>query len=142
VLTVNDFLKITLIPSLSMVWSGRFSSLSLVVTKIVLVKGGEAAVEDYRRWLKCYLFCVKIRIMLQTIEAIIETSGEVRLLEELRVTKPTRALVTVLENGDRANTGNVSSVLELMQNPEFKNRRSYPAEQIEAQIEDARNSWE
>lgn len=80
--------------------------------------------------------------MLQTIEAIIETSGEVRLLEEVRVTKPTKALVTVLENGDRANTGNVSSVLELMQSPEFKNRRSYSAEQIEAQIEDARNSWE
>ncbi len=80
--------------------------------------------------------------MLQTIEAIIETSGEVRLLEELRVTKPTRALVTLLENGDSANKGNVSSMLELMQNPEFKNRRSYPAEQIETQIDDARNSWE
>ena len=80
--------------------------------------------------------------MLQTIEAIIETSGEVRLLEELRVTKPTRALVTVLENGMRANTGNVSSVLELMQSPEFKNRRSYSAEQIEAQILENRNSFE
>ncbi len=80
--------------------------------------------------------------MLQTVEAIIETSGEIRLLEELRVTKPTRALVTLLENGDGANTGNISSVLELMQSPEFKNRRSYATEQIEAQIEDARNSWE
>ena len=80
--------------------------------------------------------------MLQTIEAIIETSGEVRLLEELRVTKPTRALVTVLENGDQANTGNVSSVLGLMQNPEFKNRQSYSAEQIEAQILENRNSFE
>lgn len=79
---------------------------------------------------------------MQTIEAIIETSGEVRLLEELRVTKPTRALVTVLENGDGANKGNVSTVLELLQSPEFKNRRSYSAEQIEAQIEEARNSWE
>ncbi len=80
--------------------------------------------------------------MLQTVEAIIETSGEVRLLEELRVTKPTRALVTVLENGMRADAGNVSSVLELMQSPEFKNRQSYPAEQIEAQIDEATNSWE
>ena len=80
--------------------------------------------------------------MLQTIEAIIETSGEVRLLEEVRVTKPTRALVTVLENSDGANTGNASSVLELMQNPEFKNRRSYSAEQMEAQIEENRISFE
>ncbi len=80
--------------------------------------------------------------MLQTIEAIIETSGEVRLLEEVRVTKPTRALVTVLENGMRANTGNVSSLLELMQSPEFKNRRSYSVEQIEAQILENRNSFE
>lgn len=80
--------------------------------------------------------------MLQTIEAIIETSGEVILLEEVRVTKPTKALVTVLENGMRASTGNVSSVLELMQSPEFKNRRSYSAEQIEAQILENRNSFE
>lgn len=80
--------------------------------------------------------------MLRTVEAEIETDGTVRLLEPVVVKSTTRALVTVLENGDSANTGNVSTVLELMQSPDFKNRRSYSAEQIEAQIEEARNSWE
>ncbi len=80
--------------------------------------------------------------MLKTVEAEIRPDGSVTLLEPLQVNGKTRALVTVLENGDRANAGNVSSVLALMRRPEFKNRRSYPVEQIEAQIEDARNSWE
>ncbi len=80
--------------------------------------------------------------MLQTVEAEIKPDGTVTLLEPVVVKSTTRALVTVLENGDGANKGNVSSVLELMQSPEFKNRRSYSAEQIEAQIEEARNSWE
>ena len=80
--------------------------------------------------------------MLKTVEAEIRPNGMVTLLEPLQVNRKTRVLVTLLENGDGSNVGNVSSVLELMQSPEFKNRRSYPAEQIEAQIEDARNSWE
>jgi hypothetical protein len=80
--------------------------------------------------------------MLKTVEAEIKPDGTVTLLEPLRVNSKTRALVTLLENGDGAKKGNVSSVLELLQSPEFKNRRSYPVEQIEAQIEEARNSWE
>jgi len=36
-------------PSLSMDWLVNFSSPSLVVTKIVLVRGGEAAVADYQK---------------------------------------------------------------------------------------------
>jgi hypothetical protein len=80
--------------------------------------------------------------MLRTVEAEINSDGTVTLLEPIEVKKTTRALVTVLENGDRAKQGNISSVLELLQSPEFKNRRSYPAEQIEAQIEEERNSWE
>ncbi|MFN7931361.1 MAG: hypothetical protein U0Y68_26210 [Blastocatellia bacterium] len=35
--------------------------------------------------------------MLQTVEAEVDVSGNVRLLEPLAVTKPTRALVTLLE---------------------------------------------
>jgi hypothetical protein len=36
--------------------------------------------------------------MLHTVEAEIDVNGNVRLLEPLRVTKPTRALVTLLED--------------------------------------------
>jgi hypothetical protein len=82
------------------------------------------------------------KTMLRTVEAEIKPDGTVTLLEPVEVRTTARALVTVLENGDGSNVGNVSAVLELMQSPEFKNRRSYPAEQIEAQIEEAWNSWE
>jgi hypothetical protein len=34
---------------------------------------------------------------MRTVEAIIETSGQVRLVEPVRVTSPRRALVTILE---------------------------------------------
>lgn len=80
--------------------------------------------------------------MLRTVEAEIKPDGTVTLLEPVEVRKRSRALVTVLENGDGAKRGNVAAMLELLRNPEFKNRRSYSAEEIEAQIEEARNSWE
>ena len=80
--------------------------------------------------------------MLRTVEAEINPDGSVTLLEPVEVKNTARALVTVLENGDGKAAGNISAVLKLLQSPEFKNRRSYPAEYIEAQIEEARNSWE
>lgn len=40
--------------------------------------------------------------MLQTVEAIVEPSGAVRLLEELHVDHPCRAVVTLLEGGTQA----------------------------------------
>lgn len=82
--------------------------------------------------------------MLQTVEAEIDASGNIRLLEPLRVSKKSRALVTVLEesNRDSEEKGNGTRLLELLRSPEFVNRRSYTAEEIEAQIEEARNSWE
>ena len=79
---------------------------------------------------------------MQTVEAIIETSGEVRLLEELRVTKPTRALVTVLENGDSSIKGNAGQMLEFLQNNRLPVEARPNAEEMEAQIEENRNSWD
>jgi len=78
--------------------------------------------------------------MMQTVEAEINVDGTVTLLEPVRVIVKTKALVTLLENGGGSGKGNVSSVLELMQSDEFKNRRNYPTEQIEADIDEARNS--
>ena len=80
--------------------------------------------------------------MLRTVEAEIKPDGTVTLLEPVEVRTTARALVTVLENGDSGRVGNSRAMLELLRSPEFKNRRSYPAEEIEAQIEEARNSWE
>lgn len=86
--------------------------------------------------------------MLQTVEAEIDVNGNVRLLEPLRLAKPTRALVTLLEHGaapaaDLAEEqGNAQRLLELLRSPEFANRRSYSAEEIEAQIQENRDAWE
>lgn len=80
--------------------------------------------------------------MLRTVEAEIKADGTVTLLEPVELKNTARALVTVLEYGDRADAGNISAVRALMQTSEFKNRRSYPAEQIDARIEEARNSLE
>ncbi len=80
--------------------------------------------------------------MLKTVEAEIRTDGTVTLLEPVEIKQTARALVTVLENGDKAVKGNVRTMLELLQSPGFKNRRSYLAGEIEEQVEEARNSWE
>ncbi len=81
---------------------------------------------------------------MQTVEAEIDVNGQVKLLEPLSIKKKTRATVTLLEeaNGRQDQTGNAHKLLELLRSPEFANRKSYSAEEIDAQIEEARNSWE
>lgn len=82
--------------------------------------------------------------MLITVEAEINVGGNVRLLEPVKVEKTTRAIVTLLENGNGAKSekGNAAKMSEFLQSNRFKNRQSYSTEEIEAQIQDARNSWE
>ena len=81
--------------------------------------------------------------MLQTVEAEIDVNGNVHLREPIRITKPTRALVTLLEDvAPTADTGNIVAVLSLLRSPEFANRKSYSVEEIEAQIQENRESWE
>lgn len=79
--------------------------------------------------------------MLTTVEAEIDVDGNVRLLEPVEVKKKTRAIVTLLEenNGSKSNA---EKMLAFLNNPKFKNRKSYSVEEIEAQIQEARNSWE
>lgn len=83
--------------------------------------------------------------MLRTVEAEIDVDGKIELLEPVRVTRKTRAIVTLLEetNGEKQEEkGNSKKILELLRSPEFANRKSYSAEEIEVQIDEARNSWE
>jgi hypothetical protein len=80
--------------------------------------------------------------MLQTVEAEIRVDGTVTLLEPLRVNRTTKALVTLLENTNIENKETVTSLSAFLESDEFKNRKSYPTEEIESQIEEARNSWE
>jgi len=82
--------------------------------------------------------------MLQTIEAEIDERGNVRLLEPVHVTKPTRALVTLLEGPAEPidPSGSAAKIQTLLNSPAFANRASYPAEEIDAQIRENRQSWD
>jgi hypothetical protein len=80
--------------------------------------------------------------MLQTVEAEIRIDGTVKLLEPLRVNRTTRALVTLLENTNIEINDRVTSLSDFLESDEFKNRKGYSLEEIESQIEEARNSWE
>lgn len=87
---------------------------------------------------------MKKKSMLQTVEAEVDVDGKVKLLEPLRVTKKTRAIITLLEeaNGKQERKGSSSQIIELLNRPEFANRKSYSVKEIDAQIDEARNSWE
>lgn len=84
--------------------------------------------------------------MLQTIEAIIEPSGAIRLLEEVHVSSPKRALVTVLEtpaNGGAASErGNSAAILKFLEENRLPESARLSAEEIDAQIEAERNAWD
>jgi hypothetical protein len=83
--------------------------------------------------------------MLQTVKAEVNVDGSVRLLEPVRVSKTSPAILTVLdESGEREleSQGNISALQRLINSPEFVNRKSYPAEEIDAQIQELRNSWD
>ncbi|CAN5401184.1 hypothetical protein BH10ACI3_BH10ACI3_24160 [soil metagenome] len=79
--------------------------------------------------------------MLNAVEAEIDASGNVRLLEPIEVTKTTRAVLTLLEEPDGVNS-NSEKMLAFIRSSGFKDRTSYSPEEIEDQIKDARDSWE
>ena len=82
--------------------------------------------------------------MLTTIEAEIDVNGTVHLLEPIHVTKLTRALVTVLEDATAPITakGNVADMLSFLRANRLPAEARRNAEEIDAQIEEERNSWE
>jgi hypothetical protein len=50
--------------------------------------------------------------MIRTVEAIIDEQGQVRLLEEVRIPKARRALVTILEEAPRADVSETALLSE------------------------------
>ncbi len=81
--------------------------------------------------------------MLQTVEAEIDTNGNVKLLEPVRVTKRTRAIVTLLEESSgKARKGNSKRALEFLRNNRLPESARPTVEEIERQISEARNSWD
>lgn len=82
--------------------------------------------------------------MLQTVEAEIDVNGTVHWQEPLTITKPTRALVTLLEESPstQAGKGNVKEILAFLKANRLPEEFRRSAEEIDAQIEEERNSWE
>jgi hypothetical protein len=82
--------------------------------------------------------------MLQAVEAELDVNGNVRLLEPLPVKATSRVIVMLLETKPQAQPikGTGAALLELLNSPDFVNRKSYSAEEIDAQIEEMRNSWD
>lgn len=81
-------------------------------------------------------------MMLKTIEAEINTDGTVTLLEPVRIEHKSRAIVTVLENASANGKRNASTLRKLLNDPGFRDRPARTSEEIESQIDEARNSWE
>ena len=75
--------------------------------------------------------------MWETVEAEVDIGGNVRLLEKIEICKTRRALLIVLEevesveNESVTPTGNTAAFLELLNDPNFVNRTSYPVAEIE-----------
>lgn len=85
--------------------------------------------------------------MLHTLEAEIDQNGQVRLLESVRLAKPCRALVTLLEQGDdeqdsSPTKGNPLAALEYLHATPLPVEARWSPEEIEAQIEEERHAWD
>ena len=82
--------------------------------------------------------------MSQTVQAEINVDGSIRLLEPIHVSKPTRALVTLIE-GEYIPTerlGNVAKILQLLRENRLSDSARPTPEEIETQIAKARESWD
>lgn len=83
--------------------------------------------------------------MLQTVKAEVSIDGNVRLLEPLHITQTSPAIVTLLnsENGyAKPKKGNALAVLQFLRENRLPESALPTADEIEAQILEARESWD
>ena len=81
--------------------------------------------------------------MLQTVEGVLDVDGQIRWLEPLRVAKPSRVLITLLPDTNSPQPeGNIAALQACLQSPEFVHRPPGSAEEIDATIQELRNSWD
>lgn len=80
--------------------------------------------------------------MLQAVEATIEPSGVVRLLEEVNIVSPRRAIVTLLDSvpTEQYETGNSDAILKFLSEHRLPPSARFSAEEIDAQTETERNA--
>lgn len=87
--------------------------------------------------------------MLQAVEAVINPDGTVHLLENLKVTQPTRVILTLLPGKLSelphaiwaARKGDVANVLALLKSPRYQKRPSGNSAAMEATIRENRDAW-
>ncbi|MCP4701014.1 MAG: hypothetical protein GY862_29800 [Gammaproteobacteria bacterium] len=84
--------------------------------------------------------------MLQSIEAIIEKNGAVRLLEPVHPKQAMKVIVTLLEpvvvkNQEVKQAGHVSQILALLNSSLFQNIPPGNINEIEAAVRENRNAW-
>lgn len=81
--------------------------------------------------------------MLTTVNAEVDISGNVRLLEPLEVSKTTRAIVTLLDdNGTGDKAGNAKGVVDFLRQNRLPKDSRPTSKEIDDHIEEARNSWD
>lgn len=84
--------------------------------------------------------------MSQTIEVIVEPNGAIRPLEEIHVTVPTRALLTLPETATPAKEeperGTAAALLQFLKKNRLPPECRRSAEEIEAGIREEREAWE
>ena len=83
--------------------------------------------------------------MLQTVEVEIDVDGSVKWLEPLHLSKRSRGYVTVLQEAStppEEPAGNIAALQAFMQSPEFVNRPIGSAAEIDAYIQEMRDSWD
>ncbi len=82
--------------------------------------------------------------MLQTVEAEVDVNGNVRLLEPIKVSRTTRAILTLLESTGSPikDQGTATAVLEFLRSNRLPIEAKPSEEEIGAQIEEARSSGE
>lgn len=87
--------------------------------------------------------------MLQAVEAIIHPDGTVHLLENIKVTQPTRVILTLLPGKLAelphaiwsASKGNVTDALALLKSPRYQSRPEGNPVVMENAIHDNRHAW-
>ncbi len=81
--------------------------------------------------------------MLQTVEGIIDVDGQIRWLEPLRVDKPSRIIVTVLQesHGTPPLKGNAENALRSLRKNRLPASARPSVTEIEAQITEEREFW-
>lgn len=82
--------------------------------------------------------------MLQAVEAIVNPDGSVKLLEQLKVKRPTRVVMTVVPDVPAridVGEGNIAATLSYLKSEEYLSRPCGDPDAMERTIQENRNAW-